>query len=165
MVNNWKTELLVPDFSNFAARQSVRQGVENGILTKQIGFDKHGTFHPVRHFHSGSAYERYRRGMPPGYMGHIPVDAVPVTGGKIGVIEKKHPMIVPLMTSGIGMQLFRTEADILVDVLEALRSKGIVALPVHDAVIVADEDKDTTRTIMKAVFKDHTGITPQVTLG
>ena len=77
MVNGWKTELLVPDFSNFAARQSVRQGVEDGVLTKQIGFDKHGTFHPVRHFHAGSAYERYRRGMPPGYMGHIPQDAVP----------------------------------------------------------------------------------------
>ena len=32
-------------------------------------------------------------GMPPGYMGHIPFDAVPVTGGKIGVIEKKHPIM------------------------------------------------------------------------
>ena len=83
----------------------------------------------------------------------------------LAAIEKKHPMIFPLMTSGIGMQLFRTEADILVNVLEALRAKGIVALPVHDAVLVADEDKDTTLMIMKEVFKDHTGITPQVTLG
>ena len=83
----------------------------------------------------------------------------------LAAIEKKHPMIFPLMTSGIGMQLFRIEADILVNVLEALRAKGIVALPVHDAVIVADEDKDTTLMIMKEVFKDHTGITPQVTLG
>jgi hypothetical protein len=80
-------------------------------------------------------------------------------------VEKKHPVIFPLMTSGIGMQLFREESDILVDVLEALRSVGIVALPVHDAVIVMDEHKQTTITIMKKVFKDHTGITPQVTLG
>ena len=80
-------------------------------------------------------------------------------------VEKKHPVIFPLMTSGIGMQLFRKESDILVEVLEALRSQAIVALPVHDAVIVMEEHKQTTITIMKKVFKDHTGITPQVTLG
>jgi hypothetical protein len=80
-------------------------------------------------------------------------------------VEQKHPAIFPLMTSGLGMQLFRTEADILVGVLEALRCQGVVALPIHDAVLVADADKGTTMRIMKEVFKDHTGITPQVSLG
>ena len=80
-------------------------------------------------------------------------------------VARKHPVIFPLMTSGIGMQLFRKESDILVEVLEALRSEGIIALPVHDAVIVMEEYKQTTITIMKKVFRDHTGITPQVTLG
>ena len=80
-------------------------------------------------------------------------------------VTRKHPAIYPQMTSGIGMQLFRKESDILVDVLESLRSEGIVALPVHDAVIVMEEYKQTTITIMKKVFRDHTGITPQVTLG
>jgi len=83
----------------------------------------------------------------------------------LSAVEKKHPVIFPLMTSGIGMQLFRKESDILVEVLEALRSQAIVALPVHDAVIVMEEHKQTTITIMKKIFKDHTGITPQVTLG
>ena len=63
------------------------------------------------------------------------------------------------------MQLFRKESNILVDVLEALRLEGIVALPVHDAVIVMEEHKQTTIMIMKKAFRDHTGITPQVTLG
>ena len=80
-------------------------------------------------------------------------------------VEKQHPVIFPLMTSGIGMQLFRKESNILVEVLEALRSEGIVALPVHDAVIVMEEHKQTTIMIMKKVFRDLTGITPQVTLG
>ena len=80
-------------------------------------------------------------------------------------VEQKHPAIFPLMTSGIGMRLFRTEADILVGVLEALRCQGVVALPIHDAVLVADADKDTTMRIMKEVFKDYTGLTPQVSLG
>ena len=80
-------------------------------------------------------------------------------------VEKKHPVIFPLMTSGIGMQLFREESDILVDVLEALRSVGIVALPIHDAVVVRDDNSDKAKAVMKKVFKEHTGITPDVSLG
>ena len=79
-------------------------------------------------------------------------------------VQKKHPRIYPLMTSNIGMQLFRKESDILVDVLGVLREQGVVALPIHDAVLVADEDKDTTLEVMKEVFRGKTGITPQVTL-
>ena len=80
-------------------------------------------------------------------------------------VSRKHPAIYPQMTSGIGMQLFRKESDILVDVLETLRSEGIVALPVHDAVIVMDEHHLQATKIMKEVFEGHTGITPEVTLG
>jgi hypothetical protein len=80
-------------------------------------------------------------------------------------VARKHPVIFPLMTSGIGMQLFRKESDILVDVLETLRSEGIVALPVHDAVVVRDDNADQAKAVMKQVFREHTGITPDVTLG
>ena len=80
-------------------------------------------------------------------------------------VARKHPAIYPQMTSGIGMQLFRKESDILVDVLETLRSEGSVALPVHDAVIVMDEHHLQATKIMKEVFEGHTGITPEVTLG
>jgi hypothetical protein len=80
-------------------------------------------------------------------------------------VARKHPAIYPQMTSGIGMQLFRKESDILVDVLEALRSEGIVALPVHDAVVVRDDISDKAKAVMKDIFRGHTGITPDVTLG
>jgi hypothetical protein len=63
------------------------------------------------------------------------------------------------------MQLFREESDILVDVLEALRSVGIVALPIHDAVVVRDDNSDKAKAVMKQVFREHTGITPDVSLG
>ena len=101
--------------------------------------------------------------MPKGVRKHLPSHTN--IRDILAAIESKHPTIYPQMTSGIGMQLFRKESDILVDVLEALRSEGIVALPIHDAVLVMEEHKQTTITIMKKVFKDHTGITPQVTLG
>ena len=63
------------------------------------------------------------------------------------------------------MQLFRKEADILVDVLTALKAQGIVALPIHDAVLVMDEHQEVAQKIMIKVFEKHTGLTPQVTLG
>ena len=81
-------------------------------------------------------------------------------------VARKHPVIFPLMTSGIGMQLFRKESDILVDVLEALRSEGIVALPVHDAVIVMEEHKQTTITDheegLQGSYRDHPSGHPRV---
>ena len=80
-------------------------------------------------------------------------------------VEQKHADIYPLMTSGIGMQLFRKESDILVDVLLTLKTQGITALPIHDAVVVSDDKSDKAKAIMQKVFKDHTGITPDVTLG
>ena len=78
-------------------------------------------------------------------------------------IEQQHPIIFPLMTSNLGMQLFRKESDILVKVLLTLQKHDVVALPIHDAVLVADEDKETAVRVMKEVFQEHTGITPEVT--
>ena len=80
-------------------------------------------------------------------------------------VARKHPAIYPQMTSGIGMQLFRKESDILVDVLLTLKTQGIVALPIHDAVVVQDDNSDKAKAVMKDIFLGHTGITPDVALG
>jgi len=80
-------------------------------------------------------------------------------------VARKHPAIYAQMTSGIGMQLFRKESDILVDVLLTLKTQGIVALPIHDAVVVQDDNSDKTKAVMKDIFLGHTGITPNVTVG
>ncbi|WP_245540936.1 hypothetical protein [Octadecabacter antarcticus] len=101
--------------------------------------------------------------MPKGVRKHLP--ARYSIRDILAAIKRKHPTIYPQMTSGIGMQLFRKESDILVDVLETLRSEGIVALPVHDAVFVRDNNSDKAKAVMKKVFEDHTSITPDVTLG
>jgi hypothetical protein len=82
----------------------------------------------------------------------------------LSAVQLKHSLIYSLMTSDIGMELFRKESDILVDVLLTLKGKGIVALPIHDAVIVKEEDKQETIIVMKDVFKEHTGLIPNVTL-
>jgi len=91
--------------------------------------------------------------MPKGVRKHLPSHTN--IRDILAAIESKHPTIYP----------FRKESDILVDVLITLRSEGIVALPVHDAVVVRDDISDKAKAVMKKVFKEHTGITPDVTLG
>lgn len=78
-------------------------------------------------------------------------------------IEEKHRELYPLMTSGLGMKMFRKESDILMAVLLSLKEQGIVALPIHDAVLVADEDAARTRDTMIKVFRKYTGLIPKVT--
>lgn len=99
--------------------------------------------------------------LPKGARKHIPTNIS--LKQILTAIEYKHPVIYPLMNSNKGMQLFRKESDILVDVLLTLREHDVVALPIHYAVLVADEDKETTVRVMKDVFREHTGITPEVT--
>ena len=99
--------------------------------------------------------------LPKGARKHIPTNIS--LKQILTAIEQKHPVIYPLMTSNLGTQLFRKESDILVDVLLTLQKQDVVALPIHDAVLVADEDTETAVRVMKEVFQKHTGITPAVT--
>ena len=99
--------------------------------------------------------------LPKGSRKHIPTTIS--LKDILNAIEQKHFVIYPLMNSNRGMQLFRKESDMLVDVLLTLQKHDVVALPIHDAVLVADEDKETAVRVMKDVFKEHTGITPEVT--
>jgi hypothetical protein len=101
--------------------------------------------------------------MPGGVRKHIPSSYS--IQDILKAVERKHPAIFSLMTSGIGMQLFRKEADILVDVLTSLKAKGVVALPIHDAVLVMDDHQKIAQKVMIEVFEEHTGLTPQVSLG
>ena len=99
--------------------------------------------------------------LPKGARKHIPTNIS--LKDILAAIQKKHSVIYPLMTSNLGMQLFRKESDILVDVLLTLHKHDVVALPIHDAVLVADEDKEKAVKVMKEVFHKYTEITPEVT--
>lgn len=54
------------------------------------------------------------------------------------------------------------ESEIMVDLLLAAKKKGIVALPIHDAVIVAQGHRDAMAEIMVQTFKDHVGMPGEV---
>lgn len=84
--------------------------------------------------------------------------------GVLTAVDKRHPLIAHRFGAGVGMLLFRKEADILVDVLLALKDRNITALPIHDAVLVNGNHEAEAKDIMIRVFREHVGLTPGVSV-
>jgi hypothetical protein len=79
-------------------------------------------------------------------------------GQVIQKLEDLHSPIKHLFFTGIGHRAQFIESEVLVDVLLALKEQGIVALPIHDAVVVPRSSIPLVTKIMALVFKDHTGV-------
>lgn len=77
-------------------------------------------------------------------------------------IEEVHKPISHFFGTGVGLKIMFIESQILVKALLDCIDNKIVALPVHDALIVSESDIDKTRVIMLKAFKDITGIDGQV---
>jgi hypothetical protein len=81
----------------------------------------------------------------------------------IDAILEVHASVAHLFYAGQGMQVMFNESQILIDVLGRLIDEGIVALPIHDALVVADDDASHVRGVMIETFKEHTGVDITVT--
>ncbi|NKN13969.1 hypothetical protein [Rhizobium laguerreae] len=83
-------------------------------------------------------------------------------GTRIGDITEAimccHPAIADLFFKGAGHYVQFQESEIMVDILLSLKSHGIVALPVHDAILVAASNEDAARHVMVDVFARHVGL-------
>ncbi|WP_062309529.1 hypothetical protein [Polynucleobacter sinensis] len=55
-----------------------------------------------------------------------------------------------------GMKFMFLESEILIDVLLELNGKGIVALPIHDCILVKESAQKVAKDVMLRVFKQHT---------
>jgi hypothetical protein len=69
-----------------------------------------------------------------------------------------HQPVAHAFDTRIGLSLTNQESRILITVLTRLIEQGITALPVHDAVIVAEDYEEQTRKVMLDVFREVTGI-------
>lgn len=74
-----------------------------------------------------------------------------------GAIERHHPAITGLFYQGIGHYVQFLESEIMVDILLRLKGMGIVALPIHDAIIVPSSRVQTAYQVMLDVFLHHVG--------
>ncbi|MGO7307001.1 hypothetical protein ACCS91_24245 [Rhizobium ruizarguesonis] len=68
-----------------------------------------------------------------------------------------HPAIADVFFQGMGHSVQFQESQIMVDILLQLKSHGIVALPIHDAILVAASHVDVARQVMLDVFRHHVG--------
>lgn len=75
----------------------------------------------------------------------------------ISAIKKKHDAISKQFERGIGFRLMRIESDMLITILGLLSRKGIIALPLHDSVLVPRSKGHTAKNIMERVYKQTTG--------
>lgn len=89
---------------------------------------------------------------------HEPVEEV------VAAIEAAHPQIRDAFFRGIGHAVQFAESTILVEVLLELKASGIVALPIHDAVMVPRSRAEETRAVMLETFERLTGVEGAVEL-
>lgn len=75
-----------------------------------------------------------------------------------------HKPIAHLLGQSNGMEFMFLESEILIDVLLELNSKGIVALPIHDCILVKESAQKVAKEVMLRVFKQHTNLDATVAL-
>ncbi|MHC2531857.1 hypothetical protein [Bradyrhizobium diazoefficiens] len=95
------------------------------------------------------------RNWPDGTLQHFP----PGTKLRdvIEMLAAHHAPIAHLFGTGLGFQLMRVESDMLIGVITHLASLGVTALPLHDAVLVAESKADVAADAMQAAFSMGTG--------
>ncbi|GJE46834.1 hypothetical protein [Methylobacterium soli] len=76
----------------------------------------------------------------------------------VGMLRRLHPGIAPYFETGIGHHLQFLESQILVEVLMLARTRGIIALPIHDAVIIPSSRTEEVKEIMLSVSEKQTGL-------
>lgn len=74
----------------------------------------------------------------------------------VDAMLRLHAPIAGAFFKGKGHEVQFVESQILVDVLLALKAKDIAALPVHDALIVAESDAEVAKGVMLDKFREHT---------
>lgn len=74
-------------------------------------------------------------------------------------IELRHPALKDFFARQVGYQLMFHESQVLIESLQRMRAANIVALPIHDAVLVARSRAQEACSIMEDAFKARLGQT------
>jgi hypothetical protein len=77
----------------------------------------------------------------------------------IKAIKEKHGPIAHLFERGHGLRFMRTESDLIAAVTLVLFDRSIVALPIHDAVLVPRRNAVIAKAVMQDEAKRLTGAT------
>jgi hypothetical protein len=77
-------------------------------------------------------------------------------------IERHHNPIRPLFGTGMSLRFMYLESCILVQILLRLRDLDVAALPIHDCLLVSQEDRVIAREVMTTTFKEILGSEPPI---
>jgi hypothetical protein len=78
-------------------------------------------------------------------------------------IRNHHHPIAHLFGTNVGQQLTLIESEIMVTVLLQLKEQGVVALPIHDCIVVREDHEEIATKVMKQVFEDMVGVSAIIT--
>lgn len=78
-----------------------------------------------------------------------------------GLLELNEPIAHHFFT-GIGLELMNMESELMVQIMLQLKAQGIVALPIHDSILVKHTDKNDAIEVMESTFEAMTGAKPVV---
>ncbi|MER9225090.1 hypothetical protein NKI39_05450 [Mesorhizobium sp. M0664] len=84
-------------------------------------------------------------------------------GDVVEAIEAKHPLIRNHFHRGLGHDAQFIESEIMIEVLLTLKDRGIVALPIHDAVLVPVSVVSMAKKVMLDTFHRHAHVEGTVT--
>lgn len=78
-------------------------------------------------------------------------------------IRNYHHPIAHLFGTNAGQQLTLIESEVMVSVLLQLKEQGVVALPIHDCIVVREDHQEIATKVMMEVFHTLVGVSPIVT--
>lgn len=82
----------------------------------------------------------------------------------VDAIARHHAPIQHLFGTGLAFPIMYQESQVLLAVLKRLRGVGVVALPIHDCVLVRRDRAEETKAIMEEVFFSVTGVTGEAVI-
>jgi hypothetical protein len=82
--------------------------------------------------------------------------------GVLDAISRRHPLLVPLFGSASALRFQYLESRVIIESLLQLMGKGVVALPVHDSLLVGEPYITETKELLELIFKEITGVEGRV---
>lgn len=150
-------ETAIADYSSMFVRLAyARLGINPpaGDLYAVTGLEEHRD--AVKVLTSTLFFDQRQRNSWPKDEGLVVPPGWPLPKARAAILGR-HPALRSCFGRGLGHELMRLESDITLAVLDQLWERGVVALNLHDGLIVAAGDAMTARTVMEAVGRQRTG--------
>jgi hypothetical protein len=84
-------------------------------------------------------------------------------GEVVEAIEQRHPLLKGMFFRGLGHEAQFIESEIMIKVLMTLKDRNVVALPIHDAIMIPASAETHATEIMLSVFHEKAGTEGLVT--